>query len=110
MIDLQQLNHVNVSDDNSAVEVGPGNRWGRVYSILDEQGIAVLGGRVSTVGVGGLTTGGGISFFSPLYGFVCDTVEVSPTLWWMRLEKEAHVCFLACSRSSDDLRTPPKDQ
>ena len=38
--------------------VGPGNRWADVYSKLDALGIAIGGGRVATVGVGGLTLGG----------------------------------------------------
>ncbi|KAM0720177.1 hypothetical protein Q7P37_004313 [Cladosporium fusiforme] len=73
-IDLRKLNQVTPSEDLSTVTVGPGNNWGRVYSKLDELGIAIGGGRVSTVGVGGLTLGGGISFFSPRKGFVCDDV------------------------------------
>lgn len=32
---------------------------------------------MADVGVGGLTTGGGISFFSPQYGYVCDNVQNS---------------------------------
>jgi FAD/FMN-containing dehydrogenase len=37
-------------------------------------GIAFTGGRVPGVGVGGLTLGGGYSFFSPQHGFVADNV------------------------------------
>ena len=33
-----------------------------------------IGGRNGAVGVGGLTLGGGISYFSPQVGFTCDTV------------------------------------
>jgi FAD/FMN-containing dehydrogenase len=78
VIDLQQINHVTVvDDDKNSVEIGPGSRWERVYSILDAQEIGIPGGRVSTVSVRGLITGGGISFFSPRYGWVFDSVEVS---------------------------------
>jgi FAD/FMN-containing dehydrogenase len=56
------------------VTVGPGNRWADVYSKLDALGIAIGGGRSASVGVGGLTLGGGVSFFSPRYGFVCDNI------------------------------------
>lgn len=35
----------------------------------------VPGGRSSTVGVGGLTLGGGISYFSPERGLVCDNAQ-----------------------------------
>jgi hypothetical protein len=36
--------------------------------------MAVAGGRMSPVGVGGLLTGGGLSFFQPLGGFSCDGI------------------------------------
>ena len=63
-----------VSPDRTKVVIGPGNRWAGVYSQLDAKNLATSGGRVASVGVGGLTTGGGISFFSARYGFVCDNV------------------------------------
>lgn len=100
-IDLAALNEVKVSTDKTVTRIGPGNRWVDVYSKLDSLGLAVPGGRVADVGVGGLITGGeiswfnfaaqrinkfqilgGISFFSPQFGFVCDSVvnfEVSPS-------------------------------
>lgn len=57
-IDLTRLNQVTPSADLSTVTVGPGNRWADVYSKLDALGIAIGGGRVAIVGVGGLTLGG----------------------------------------------------
>ncbi|OBT82275.1 hypothetical protein VE02_10140 [Pseudogymnoascus sp. 03VT05] len=97
-IDLSGLNHVTVSSDKTTVSVGPGNRWVDVYMKLDALGLGVSGGRVASVGVGGLITGGGMSFFAPRYGLVCDTVtefevvlasgqvvvanaKTNPTLW-----------------------------
>ncbi|KFY47091.1 hypothetical protein V494_00180 [Pseudogymnoascus sp. VKM F-4513 (FW-928)] len=73
-IDLSALNHVTVSSDKKSVSIGPGNRWIDVYMKLDALGLGVSGGRVASVGVGGLITGGGMSFFSARHGFVCDTV------------------------------------
>lgn len=73
-IDLSALNHITPSEDKKTVSIGPGNRWVDVYLKLDALGLGVSGGRVASVGVGGLTTGGGMSFFAPRYGFVCDTV------------------------------------
>lgn len=75
LIDLSNLNHVDLAPDRSAVHIGPGNRWGDVYSALETEGLGTVGGRMGSVGVGGLVTGGGISFFSPKYGFVCDNVQ-----------------------------------
>ncbi|KAB8299324.1 hypothetical protein EYC80_001397 [Monilinia laxa] len=74
-IDLSIIRDVSVSTDKSLVSVGPAATWGEVYSELDKYQITVPGGRVSTVGVGGLTVGGGISFFSPRKGFTCDSVK-----------------------------------
>ncbi|KAL8773027.1 MAG: hypothetical protein Q9209_002047 [Squamulea sp. 1 TL-2023] len=54
--------------------VGPGARWEDVYSKLDPLNLSVVGGRVLTVGVAGLTLGGGNSFFAPRYGIACDAV------------------------------------
>ncbi|KAI9711453.1 MAG: hypothetical protein M1828_001911 [Chrysothrix sp. TS-e1954] len=73
-IDLSALNAVQVSTDQSVASIGPGARWKDVYLKLDSLGIAVSGGRVSSVGVGGLTMGGGKSFFASKVGFVCDNI------------------------------------
>ncbi|KAF3120332.1 hypothetical protein TWF703_002642 [Orbilia oligospora] len=54
--------------------IGPGNTWTEVYRETDKVGKVVLGGRIGTVGVGGLVLGGGISFQGSEHGFACDTV------------------------------------
>ena len=41
-----------------------------MYLKLDALNLATSGGRASAVGVGGLTLGGGFSFFSPRLGLV----------------------------------------
>lgn len=41
------------------VEVGPALTWDEVYDVLSPAGMSVVGGRVSGVGVAGLTLGGG---------------------------------------------------
>lgn len=74
-IDLLNLNQLVVSNDKTEVSVGAGNRWYDVYTKLDPMGISVVGGRVADIGVGGLTLGGGISFFSGRYGWACDNVN-----------------------------------
>lgn len=94
-VDLSAIKDVVLSGDKTVVSVGPGATWENVYLLLDAQNLSTSGGRVSGVGVAGLTLGGefthsdppsetsvkkmtfaqgGISFFSPRYGFVCDTV------------------------------------
>jgi hypothetical protein len=74
VIDLGRLREVTLSADKQSVRAGAGNRWSDVYSRLDPYKVAVVGGRVASVGVGGLTLGGGLSYFSGQYGFACDNV------------------------------------
>ncbi|ESZ89776.1 hypothetical protein SBOR_9836 [Sclerotinia borealis F-4128] len=74
-INLRPLRTITVSADKSVVSVGPAATWGEVYLMLDSLQLTVPGGRVDSVGVGGLTVGGGISYFSPRKGFTCDNVK-----------------------------------
>ncbi|CAF3575257.1 unnamed protein product [Fusarium graminearum] len=74
-IDLQYLNNITVSEDRKTVSIGPGNRWINVSETLDPFKLAVVGGRVANVGVGGLILGGGISYFSGSKGWACDNVR-----------------------------------
>lgn len=73
-VDLSGLDSVTVNLDASIASVGTGARWLDVYTLLDPLNKTVAGGRNGAVGVGGLTIGGGISYFSPQVGFTCDTV------------------------------------
>ena len=91
-IDLSQMKSVAVNDETTITRVEPGARWSDVYSKLSPMNLSVVGGRVSDVGVAGLTLGGtvyqlfpsgcslvhaclgGNSFFAPQYGFACDGV------------------------------------
>ena len=57
-IDLVRLDGIELSEDGETASVGPGNRWGKVYEVLEERGRVVVGGRVSNVGVGGFMLGG----------------------------------------------------
>ncbi|KAI9764139.1 MAG: hypothetical protein M1840_008699 [Geoglossum simile] len=75
IIDLSSLKGIQVSSDKKTTQVGAGNRWVDVYGKLDQMGLSVVGGRVSGIGVGGLTIWGGVSFFSGRYGFACDNVR-----------------------------------
>lgn len=58
LIDLGRMNKLDVSEDEATVSIGTGARWGDVYLALQERGLVVVGGRVASVGVGGLILGG----------------------------------------------------
>jgi len=57
-IDLSKLKTVNIDPKTKIASIGVGNQWVDVYSKLGEQGLAIVGGRVGKVGVGGLVLGG----------------------------------------------------
>lgn len=71
-LDLKYISSVEYDAKNNLVKVGPGAQWNDVFNTLEPLGVITTGGRSSTVGVGGLTLGGGISYFSPEHGLICD--------------------------------------
>lgn len=58
IIDLVKLKGVDIDQERGFVSIAGGENWGNVYEELQKFGLAAVGGRVSKVGVGGLTTGG----------------------------------------------------
>lgn len=74
-IALEKLNERSLSSDKKIASVGPGNRWADVYPWIEQYGLEVIGGRISSVGVSGLTLGGGISHYANAYGWACDNID-----------------------------------
>ena len=59
-IDLARINHVNVADDHASADLGAGLKWKEAYSRLEQHNLTVVGGRVGSVGDGGLLMGGNV--------------------------------------------------
>jgi hypothetical protein len=78
LIDLGLLCQVNLSKDKSSVNIGGGAKWKHVSQLLDGEGLAVVGGRNSDVGVGGLTLGGKSLLFSSIFS---ATDMFTPRRW-----------------------------
>lgn len=57
-IDLQNLNEISLSEDQSTVSFGSGMRWSEVYEFLGPYNLTTVGGRSAGVGVGGFLLGG----------------------------------------------------
>ncbi|KAI9847853.1 MAG: hypothetical protein M1837_001746 [Sclerophora amabilis] len=74
-IDMSSMKSLTLNPEKTVASVGAGAKWGDIYPQLDALELAIMGGRVASVGVGGLTVGGGLSYFSPRYGYVADSVE-----------------------------------
>jgi FAD/FMN-containing dehydrogenase len=73
VVDLSRLSTVKLRADGTA-PVGAGARLGRVYESLWSSGRAVPFGSCPTVGVSGLTLGGGHGFSSRALGLACDNL------------------------------------
>ncbi|KAL8686078.1 MAG: hypothetical protein Q9218_007366 [Villophora microphyllina] len=73
-IDLSRMDEITISRDHTLTAIGPGVRWEDVYAKLDPMNFSIVGGRAGSVGVAGLTLGGGNSYFAPRYGIACDGV------------------------------------
>ena len=64
VIDLRKINTVDLSEDEKVARIGGGATWDVVYHALEPKSLAVAGGRVDGVGVGGLTLEGIHTCFS----------------------------------------------
>lgn len=71
VVDLTGMSGVRVNADGTAV-VGAGTRLIDVYSGLAAAGRCLPGGSCPSVGVAGLTLGGGIGVLGRKYGLTCD--------------------------------------
>src|SRR4051794_1755768 len=71
LIDTRPLSAIEVHDDGT-VTVGAGARLGEIYDALEPYGRTIVGGCGPTVGIAGLTLGGGIGILGRLHGFTCD--------------------------------------
>ncbi len=73
IVDVTRMAGVSVS--GSTATVGAGTRLIDFYNGLDAHGRAVPGGSCPTVGISGLTLGGGIGVVGRAYGLTCDNVK-----------------------------------
>jgi FAD/FMN-containing dehydrogenase len=71
VIHLGNMNSVELRGDQT-VKVGPGCTLAHLYDELLPKRRLVPAGSCGTVGIGGLTTGGGYGLFSRKYGLTCD--------------------------------------
>jgi FAD/FMN-containing dehydrogenase len=73
IIDVSRLNSFAVS--GAAVMVGTGTKLIDFYSQLAGHGLAVPGGSCPTVGISGLTLGGGVGVLGRALGLTCDNLQ-----------------------------------
>jgi len=71
VVDLGGLKDVQVQSDGTAT-IGAGARLMDVYAALADAGRCLPAGSCPTVGIGGLTLGGGVGVLTTKYGLTCD--------------------------------------
>lgn len=75
LVDLGLHMHgATVHKDKGVVSLLPGTKWSEAYEAIVLENVAIAGGRTASVGVSGLLTGGGISWYIPRVGFGCDQI------------------------------------
>ncbi|KAH9054946.1 FAD dependent oxidoreductase [Lactarius vividus] len=74
-ISMTRFSNIELNNATGTVDVGPGVTWDQVYAALDSSGVNIVGGRIPTVGISGLTLGGGYAFMSNQYGLSIDNME-----------------------------------
>ncbi len=75
VLDLAHFNAVEVLDAKTGlVRLGAGALWGDVATKLDTYHLAISSGDTKSVGVGGLTLGGGIGWMVRKYGYAIDSL------------------------------------
>lgn len=72
VIDLSQYKGVRVDPESKTAHIRPGTTWGEVAAEAQKYGLALSSGDMGTVGVGGLTVGGGIGWLVRKYGLTID--------------------------------------
>ncbi|MFA9289167.1 MAG: FAD-binding oxidoreductase [Weeksellaceae bacterium] len=73
VIDLTKMKHIEVIDEaKHIVRIGAGANWGEIATELQKHKLGISSGDTRSVGVGGLTTGGGIGWMVRKYGLALD--------------------------------------
>jgi FAD/FMN-containing dehydrogenase len=74
LIDLAGLKRIEVDPEAKTARAGGGVLWGEFDAATQEHALHTPGGRVTTTGIGGFTTGGGYGWTSSKYGLTCDNL------------------------------------
>ncbi|KAI9449854.1 FAD-binding domain-containing protein [Lactarius psammicola] len=73
-ISMTRFNIIEINNAKGTVDTGSGVTWTQAYAALDSTGLNIIGGRSPTIGVSGLTLGGGYAFMSNQYGLTVDNM------------------------------------
>jgi hypothetical protein len=75
VIDVSRLDSVSVDTRANVATVGAGTRLIDVYNAIGAQDRLLPGGTCPTLGIAGLTLGGGVGVFGRKFGLTCDNLR-----------------------------------
>jgi FAD/FMN-containing dehydrogenase len=73
VINLSAMNKLSWAD-NETLRTGPGSKFSDLYDFILPKGRIIPGGSCASVGIGGLTLGGGYGLTARKYGLTCDNL------------------------------------
>jgi FAD/FMN-containing dehydrogenase len=73
VIDVSPIRSVEVADGYA--RIGAGARLGELYETLARAGVTIPGGSCPSVGIAGLTLGGGLGILGRMFGVTSDSLE-----------------------------------
>ena len=74
VLDLRHLNAITVNQQHGTAKIGAGAQLVDVNAALDQAGTTLPGGSCPSVGIGGVTLGGGFGLESRRFGLTCDNL------------------------------------
>jgi FAD/FMN-containing dehydrogenase len=74
LLDVSRLNQISVNTSASTVTIGGGAHLIDVYAALAQDGLVIPAGSCPTVGIAGLTLGGGVGVLGRKFGLTCDNL------------------------------------
>ena len=74
IIDVSEMDRIKVNREKMIAKIEAGANLGKVYNKLWEYGTTIPAGTESSVGLVGLTLGGGIGMLTRLFGLTCDNL------------------------------------
>ncbi len=89
VLDVSSLRSLQVDPETRTVRVGAGARLVDVYTGLAARGLGIAAGSCPTVGLAGLTLGGGVGVLSRSWGLTCDAVTSQQIVTADSLVREA---------------------
>jgi FAD/FMN-containing dehydrogenase len=76
VVDVSRMGAVTVAPDGKTATIGAGAQLGQVYEHLwNARQVTIPAGSCATVGIAGLTLGGGHGFTSRAFGLTCDSLR-----------------------------------